>query len=280
MANRTIAVGDDLTLPPSIKVGDTSLPARLASAAVAVNWTPSTAYAAGQPVINPTGDVVTAKIAFTSGGSYSAANWNLSTSYVLLSATGKAVVASGVDAGDGVNKGQVDAVALRYAPAGALSITMDRRLIASSAIPALTSGTLRLTAVWLPKGTVVTSISYLCGVAVTGLTNRWFSLFDASRALLRTTADNAGTWNAGSPLTIPLSSTYTVPSDGLYYLGICEVATTPTQLRGVGSTTSSGMAIAPILNGDSTASLTNAASTPSTAATITASGNIPFAYVS
>jgi hypothetical protein len=251
----------------------------LAPAAVAVNWTPTTAYTAGQPVISPTGDVVTAKTTHTSGASFTAANWNLSTSYVLLSATGKAVVASGVDSGDGVNKGQLDAAALRHSPTGALAVTLDRRYITGTVVPALTSGTLRLSAVWLPKGTVVTNLTYLCGTAATSLTNRWFSLFDASRNLLRTSADNTATWNAGSTLTLPLASTYTVPADGLYYVGICEVATTPTALRGIASSTGAGIALAPILNGDSTGSLTNAASTPSTAAAITASGNIPFAYV-
>lgn len=42
-------------------------------------WKASTAYTAGQRVIAPNGDVVAAKIAFTSGASYSAANWNAST---------------------------------------------------------------------------------------------------------------------------------------------------------------------------------------------------------
>jgi hypothetical protein len=280
VVNTVVSVGADNTIPPTIKVSDASLRAGLAPAAVALNWTPATAYTAGQPVISPTGDVVTAKVAFTSGASYSAANWNLSTSYVLLSATGKAVVASGVDAGDGVNKGQLDASVLRHAPSAALAMTLDRRLITGTVVPALTSGTLRLSAVWIPKGTVVTNITYLCGTAATSLTNRWYSLFDGSRNLLRTTADNTSAWNAGSTLTLPLSSTYTVPADGLYYVGICEVATTPTATRGIASSTGAGIAISPVLNGDSTASLTNAASTPSTAGTITASGNIPFAYVS
>lgn len=42
-------------------------------------WKASTAYTAGQRIISPGGDVVSAKIAFTSGATYSAANWNAST---------------------------------------------------------------------------------------------------------------------------------------------------------------------------------------------------------
>jgi hypothetical protein len=51
------------------------------SATYAQQWKPTTAYAAGQPVVNPTGDVVTSKTAHTSGASYNPANWNLSASY-------------------------------------------------------------------------------------------------------------------------------------------------------------------------------------------------------
>lgn len=48
-------------------------------------WKPSTAYSAGQAVLNPSGDIVTAKAAFTSGATYSAANWNPSPTYATKS---------------------------------------------------------------------------------------------------------------------------------------------------------------------------------------------------
>lgn len=51
------------------------------SATYAQQWKPTTAYVAGQPVVNPTGDVVTAKTGFTSGATYNPVNWNLSASY-------------------------------------------------------------------------------------------------------------------------------------------------------------------------------------------------------
>jgi lysophospholipase L1-like esterase len=41
----------------------------------APQWKPSTAYTAGQSVVNPYGDVVSAVAAFTSGASYNPANW-------------------------------------------------------------------------------------------------------------------------------------------------------------------------------------------------------------
>ena len=44
-------------------------------------WKASTAYSAGDKVLSPNGDVVSAIANFTSGTSFNAANWNLSTSY-------------------------------------------------------------------------------------------------------------------------------------------------------------------------------------------------------
>lgn len=41
-------------------------------------WKANTAYLAGQTVVAPSGDLVTAKVAFTSTASYDAANWNAS----------------------------------------------------------------------------------------------------------------------------------------------------------------------------------------------------------
>lgn len=47
-------------------------------------WKPNTAYLTGDKVLSPIGDVVSAVADFTSGSSYSTANWNLSPSYALF----------------------------------------------------------------------------------------------------------------------------------------------------------------------------------------------------
>lgn len=44
-------------------------------------WQPATAYAAGQRVISPSGDVVSAIAAFTSGATFNPANWSYSTTF-------------------------------------------------------------------------------------------------------------------------------------------------------------------------------------------------------
>lgn len=171
-------------------------------------------------------------------------------------------------------------VQLQYAPTGALAQTMDRRTLGTSSLAALTSGTMLMTAAWLPAGAVVTSATFVSGGSgAAGLTNRWFALFDLSRNLIRATADNTAVWNPGTPLTIPFATTYTVPTDGLYYVGICEVATTPTTLRGI-PTSPNTIGLAPILNGTGSTGLTTAASTPTPGPALTVSSNLPYAHVS
>ncbi|UYL88317.1 glucosaminyl deacetylase [Arthrobacter phage EvePickles] len=48
---------------------------------VVPKWKANTAYASGAAVLNPFGDVVTAKAAFTSGSAYDPTKWKLSTNY-------------------------------------------------------------------------------------------------------------------------------------------------------------------------------------------------------
>jgi len=52
------------------------------SATFVPKWKATTAYLAGDKVVNPAGDVVAAIADFTSGASYSAANWALPTTYL------------------------------------------------------------------------------------------------------------------------------------------------------------------------------------------------------
>jgi hypothetical protein len=50
-------------------------------------WKPNTPYTAGQRIVAPNGDVVSAKATFTAGATYSATNWNASTQDGRLGAT-------------------------------------------------------------------------------------------------------------------------------------------------------------------------------------------------
>ena len=57
------------------------LTAVAAAAQYVPKWKANTAYLAGDAVLSPSGDTVTAIANFTSGATYNSANWNLSTSY-------------------------------------------------------------------------------------------------------------------------------------------------------------------------------------------------------
>lgn len=68
-----------------VTLQESDLPSRLSpeslSATFVPKWKATTAYLAGDKVLNPSGDVVSAIANFTSGASYNAANWNLSPTY-------------------------------------------------------------------------------------------------------------------------------------------------------------------------------------------------------
>src|SRR5690348_12029756 len=73
----------------ALGVPDAALAGRVVAGATAAalnatyvpQWKPLTAYTAGQAVLSPAGDTVTAKTSFTSGSSFSASNWNYSSNY-------------------------------------------------------------------------------------------------------------------------------------------------------------------------------------------------------
>jgi len=73
MAYKVVGADEDGHFPPRVEAA--------LSATYLGKWKPNTYYIAGDSVTNPSGDTVTAKVNFTSGASYNAANWNLSTVY-------------------------------------------------------------------------------------------------------------------------------------------------------------------------------------------------------
>jgi hypothetical protein len=95
MPRRLVSVDDSFNVPDSVNIREVNLPDNLAATALNATyatkgelsgaglpkWKANTAYAAADAVLSPNGDIVTAKVAFTSGATYSAANWNLSTTF-------------------------------------------------------------------------------------------------------------------------------------------------------------------------------------------------------
>lgn len=157
----------------------------------------------------------------------------------------------------------------------------DRRL--SSIQTALTSGTLTMTSVWLLAGKVVSGISFLSGAtAEAGGSNLWYALYRSDLTLVGQTANDVGAASFAA-LTLfrkALTSPQVAPYTGLYYVGICCVATTPpgivslsTHPGAMGSITGMG----PVLGGTSTTGLTG--SVPSPAGALTAGAFALYALI-
>lgn len=160
-------------------------------------------------------------------------------------------------------------------PTGSLYETFPRTFQVSNV--ALTSGRLQMTAIDIPQGIAITSITFVSGgTGATSPTVQRFGLFDSSRNLLRKTNDDGSTaWAPTTAKTLALTSSFTTTYSGLHYVGCLVAAATPPNLRGVSSGAEIA-GIAPIIAGSADTGLTDM---PSTAAALTA-GSLPYAYVS
>lgn len=143
--------------------------------------------------------------------------------------------------------------------------TMDRGRAASGALAVLTSGTLQLSAVRIKRGEIISGIQCVFAAAPVSQTNLWFALYDKSYNLLAVTADALTTApTTGNPHSAAFLSSFRTEYDGLYYVGICQVAGTVCTMRGSQGT--SGLTNAtPALCGNSTTSLTTTAPDPASA---------------
>jgi hypothetical protein len=168
--------------------------------------------------------------------------------------------------------------------------THSRRFATNASV--LVSGTLFLCAVWLPAGLPVGHISFTTGgTGASTPSHCWYGLWDQNRRQLCLTADQTTTaWAAGTERYLAIASTayaaagttFITPYTGLYYVGICVVASTVPTLYGVGAATVLQIKT-PALCGLSTSTLTTPPAYSSTAATAISAGAgtaVPYAYVS
>ncbi|MDX3634347.1 right-handed parallel beta-helix repeat-containing protein [Streptomyces europaeiscabiei] len=128
-----------------------------------------------------------------------------------------------------------------------------------------TSGTLYLVPIWLPKGAVISNISFVSGgTAMVTPTNWWFTLHDRSRVALARTADQlTASWAANTVKTLAIAQTtagaassYTTTYGGLHYLGVMIKATTVPNLVSEGSVADVLASVAPGLGGTDTGQTT------------------------
>lgn len=155
----------------------------------------------------------------------------------------------------------------RYVLSGALYETFDRNLCDEVNTSLLSTGRLSLAAIYIPSGTVVSSISFWSATTAAGTpTNQLFGLYDSSLNLLRSsTNDTTTAWAANSKKTLSLTSTFTTTYSGIHYLGLMVTATTVPTIKGNTAKTNGALnAAAPSMGGTSTTGLTTAL--PATAA--------------
>jgi hypothetical protein len=194
----------------------------------------------------------------------------------------RTLVAALVAEGLAANTSTVGANPLWTPPTGVLAMSIPRNgpMVAVGSI--LTSQTQLFTLVYLEVGQVVTNIAfYSGGQAAVNPTNQWFSLYDSSRGKLNVTSDDLTTaWGTETRKSLALASPYTVLTSGYYYVGIMVKAGTTPSLAGVAGRTAQ-LGRPPILVGtDATNNaLTDPASSPTTAAALTVTGNIPYCEI-
>ncbi|MDX2538575.1 right-handed parallel beta-helix repeat-containing protein [Streptomyces scabiei] len=124
-----------------------------------------------------------------------------------------------------------------------------------------TSGTLYLVPIWLPKGLVISNLSFVSGgTAVATPTNWWFTLHNSAKVALARTADQTtAAWAANTAKTLAIAQTtagagssYTTTYTGLHYLGVMIKATTVCSLISEGAVPDVLASIAPGFGGTDT----------------------------
>ncbi|MFM9595767.1 hypothetical protein ACKI1J_24095 [Streptomyces scabiei] len=107
-----------------------------------------------------------------------------------------------------------------------------------------TSGTLYLVPIWLPKGQVISNLSFVSGGTAAGTpTNYWFTLHNSAKVALARTADQlTAAWAANTVKTLAIAqatagaaSSYTTTYSGTHYLGVMIKATTVPSLISEGA---------------------------------------------
>lgn len=169
--------------------------------------------------------------------------------------------------------------AANLGPSGTLAETFPRAL-ATTNTSALTSGTLFLQGIYLTAGQLVSNIGIISATTAAGTpTNYFFALYDGSRNLRAQSANQTTTaWAANTAKTLAMTTTYRVPTSGLYYIGLMVAATTvPTIHGGPAKANAVVSSTVPILHGNSTSGLTT--TLPDPAAAITAGTTSIYAWV-
>lgn len=85
----------------------------------------------------------------------------------------------------------------------------------------------------LYAGDVITNLTFVSNGGATSPTQWWFALYSPAEALLRqTAAQGNAAWAGATPKKLALTSSYTVPTTGVYYVVCYMAASTGVTLHG------------------------------------------------
>lgn len=183
-------------------------------------WQPSTAYAQGDLVVNPAGQIVQAKSAFTSAASYSATNWTV------------------VPAGGGVTPVTTGFTTFYAGGAGNVLNTT------SGTSTATVAGTTYYAGLLIPMAVTLTGITVTIGV--TGGTDKWIvALYDpAGNVVANSSLAGVTVGTAQTKQSIPFTAPVSVNGPGGYYVALQSNGATATfrSFSNVGETFATGSA--------------------------------------
>jgi len=124
-------------------------------------------------------------------------------------------------------------VAANLGASGVLAETIPREVCSEASVTFGPSGTVFLQAIYLMSGTVINNIVFWSSsVAGAGLTNSFAAIYSGSTRVALSNPDTTTTWAANTIRTFTLSSAYTVPSHGVYYIGLQILGTTIPSIKG------------------------------------------------
>lgn len=149
-------------------------------------------------------------------------------------------------------------LSLQVAPAGATGETIPFRQCYTDS-GSLVSGTLYCLSIPLQSGVLVSNITMVIGnTPEVGGTHGAYMLLDNTRKVLAVSADQTlNAWSpANTPLGLAMGAPVTTTYTGRYYVGVYEVATTPSSFAGANTILAGTVGILPVLSGTSNTGLT------------------------
>lgn len=124
-------------------------------------------------------------------------------------------------------------VAANLGATGVLAETIPRQLCSETSVTFGASGIVFLQAIYLMSGTVINNITiWSSTTAGATLSTSYASIYNGLNRVALSNPDTTASWAINTARTFTLSSAYTVPSNGVYYIGLQILGTTMPTIKG------------------------------------------------